>query len=258
MSNEAEAEGLHTPIELSRARALIASVFAGASYSDSISDSIEGTEELGVSRRGFTYGETGLLSTLALLRAAELPSYCCKCGHGGLPDRRCTTCGLRPSGAAIVDLGSGIGNVVVGASLLVAAALVRASSVRGVELLPTLHRVATLAVADMHARFSAAAASDLLRLPNALPLCDVCCADLGQHDISDADVCYLCSTAFTIELIAAWADHASRALRPGSRAITLSTPLCSPQFEVERCVRCELSWGPEVAYVQRRDRKSVV
>eukprot|EP00966_Prymnesium_polylepis_P064926 1506140-Prymnesium_polylepis.1 len=89
-------------------------------------------------------------------------------------------------------------------------------------------------------------------LPGRLPPCSVLCADLASHDITDADVCYLCSTAFTKELLATWTAHAAKQLRAGSRAITLSSPLDSHSFEVERCVQCGVSWGMETAYVHRR------
>jgi hypothetical protein len=197
--------------ELGAANAVFRSLFEHLDISDAIVLSAEGTAELGLDRYGYTYGETGLQVVLRILRAADLPSYCCACANGGLPDRRCGTCGLRPAGAAIVDLGSGAGNVVVGMSLLVAGALARASSVRGVELLPTLHRAAAAVVDALHAKF----ASDLPNsdLPNSdlpcelagarslsapLPACSVRCADLLQHDLSDEDVCYLCSTAFPV------------------------------------------------------------
>ena len=210
-------ETLDDDTELLSARTIYSSVFAHLSLSDAIEMSGEGTSELDISRAGFTYGETGLQSILALLRAVDLSSFCCKCGGAAAmhKHKRCGICGRRRDGANIVDYGSGVGNVVIGAALLVAAGLVRASSVRGVELLPTLHRAASATVDDLLQRFRTThtTGEQLLRAP--LPVVEVFCADLASSPyLADADVCYLCSTAFPRELVERWSIGAAAHLLP--------------------------------------------
>ena len=94
----------------------------------------------GLSRESFTYGETPVAATLQLLRAACLNSYNCTCANGHADPRvHCATCGRRPGGASVLDLGSGVGNVVISAALLIAASLVvPCAFVSGVQLLPAL------------------------------------------------------------------------------------------------------------------------
>ena len=71
--------------------------------------------------------------------------------------------------------------------------------------------------------------------------------------MSDADIVYLCSTAFPPELVQRWAVHAAPQLRSGSRVVTLSRPLRHERFELERIeLSCGLSWGNEHAYVSRK------
>ena len=91
-------------------------------------------------------------------------------------------------------------------------------------------------------------------LPLPLPAMGSTCADLAEFDLSDADVCYLCSTAFTHEMLERWSAHAARSLRAGSRVITLSKPLSHRAFELERSLRCDTSWtgdSDEPAFVHR-------
>lgn len=152
-----------------------------------------------------------------------------------------------------MDLGSGIGNVVVGTALLVAAALVRASSVRGIELLPPLHRAASAALHAMECQFRDPDFAGCALLPMALPACALRCADLADADVSDADIVYMCSTAFPAELLQRWVVHAAAQLRSGARVVTLSRPLLHERFELEHiALSCDVSWGREHAYVSRK------
>jgi hypothetical protein len=239
----------------------VCTIFDGL-FSRSLADNIElstaGTAELKLTRRGWTYGETNLESLLLMLRAADLPSYCCTCS---LPPAdhhaRCERCGKRAAGAVILDLGSGCGNVVVAVALMVASTLLpTAAVVRGIELLPTLHRAAAKSVSELQARFRSAEAAGTSLLPARLPHTEVCCDDLAVHDFSDADVCYLCSTAFTSGYITRWCAHAARTLRPGSRVVCLSVPLPHSAFALEASLACETSWGCERAFVHRVQRSS--
>eukprot|EP00966_Prymnesium_polylepis_P148543 3431356-Prymnesium_polylepis.1 len=103
MSHESEERSAIDSFELSAVRAIFTSLYASSCYSDSIELSGAGTEELDISRRGFTYGETGLQSMLTLLRSADLPSFCCKClaRQQRRANSRCATCGLQLDGAAM-------------------------------------------------------------------------------------------------------------------------------------------------------------
>ena len=221
MCDETERLIADDPEELAVVRSLFCALFASRTLSDCIELSIEGTGELNLNRRGFTYGETGLKALLTMLQAAELQSYCCNCVplRALAGDQRCTECGRRFAGAAVVDLGSGIGNLVVGAALLAAAKLVRVSSVCGVELLPPLHHAAVAIISELTSRGD----SGRVSLPAPLPPCRLACEDLTMFDISDADVCYLCSTIMTNETINRFSDHAAATMRLGSRGKT--TPL---------------------------------
>ena len=247
MADEAERDDLAPdPEELQSIRGLFTNLYSSLSLSDCVELSIEGTTQLDIDRSGFTYGETGLQALLHMLRAANLPSYCCMCERQPIiATRRCQHCGHRPAGPAIVDLGSGIGNLVVGAALLTAAKLVRASSVRGVELLLPLHEAAESVVADLKSRVASGAAV----LPGPLPPCRVERGDLTTHDVSDTDVVYLCSTVFPNETLAAWSEHAAKTMRIGSRVITPAFPLSHTCFEVERTMKADCSWGTETFYV---------
>lgn len=261
---DADAETLFTnaavndPPELSALRPIFDRL-TGRPIGEGVELSNAGTNELDISRKGFTYGETGLVTLMRVLEAADLPSFCCVCiqfqgsAEAAAAEERCGLCDKRQRGARITDCGSGTGNLVVGACLLVAAGLARASRVRGVELLPTLHGAAASTLREMRAQFAAAASSGHMLLPLPLPSCDVVCADLASHDLSDVDILYLCSTAFTPELVASFASHAAHELRPGSRVITLSRAISHPAFELERCMHsCRVSWGAETAYVHRK------
>jgi hypothetical protein len=234
-------------------RAILDKLFEGIDLSDSIELSNAGTAELGVSRRGFTYGETHLDSLLQILLAADLPSFRCKCiSHHGSPFERCETCGLRPVGANVVDLGSGSGKVVVSIALLTAAKMLDGvAAVHGIEVLAPLHHAAATTLQELNERFRAADAAEAPLLSTPLPTCRLVLADLTRHDLADADVCYMCSTAFTAELIEQWCEHAVRTLRPGSVVISLSARLPHRAFALETTLPCEASWGPERAYVHR-------
>ena len=229
-------------------RQILDRVFAARELSDSVELSNAGSAALGLSRSGLTYGETELPSLLRVLRLAELPSYCCACTSGrAAPHLRCAHCGRRPAGAAIFDLGSGMGNVVAAVAAMAAARLISVHAVRGVELLPTLHSASRDSLAEL--RLLCAHPDTVLPVP--LPPCGVVCADLTNFDISDADVIYMCCTAFRAETLRTWSVHAAATLRPGSRVITISKPLTHAAFALERTVACEASWGPETAYVHR-------
>ena len=46
-----------------------------------------------------------------------------------------------------------------------------------------------------------------------------------------------------------FAERAAERLRPGSRVVTLASPLANPAFRTEGVVKCINSWGDEDAFV---------
>jgi signal transduction histidine kinase len=87
-------------------------VFEHTTMSDCISLSIEGTQQLDINREGFTYGESSLRAVYEVMSSIDLSAFAQ--ADGGELDCR------RRTGAVVYDLGSGIGNVVVGVALLAA------------------------------------------------------------------------------------------------------------------------------------------
>ena len=175
------------------------------------------------------------------MRGVDLSVYECRCSGD-----------TRPGGAHIVDLGSGIGNVVVAFALLAAAgeARGRVARVGGVELLPRLHAVAKAAVRSLLAQDQ-----EEQSLPLPLPPCAVRCGDLltdGDNAMADADLVYMTTTLFDDEFMARFAEKAADTLRSGSRVVTLSTPLQHEAFEVEARIPICNSWGEEAAVVNVR------
>lgn len=258
------------------------------------------TRELKLGRDGFTYGETNLASVWRLWSATDLGQYSCCCattggattsreerpgkiGAGGLAHviacngrtgwafsddvsrhrRRCALCGRRVFGAAIVDLGSGIGNVVAATALIEASGALgdgqRIGSVIGVELLPRLHAAGEAAVARLRSHWAdASASSAAATMPTmpaarrALPPCELQLGNLLEFRLEDTDVVYMASTVFEDHTVRQFASRAAEALRPGSRVVTLASPLAHEAFAVERVVPCVNSWGEEDAYVNVR------
>jgi len=217
---------------------------------DAVKLSVEGTAALGIGRDGFTYGETALSSVWRILDAIDLRAYSCVCQSNAENTdlTRCPHCGQRPAGAVVADLGSGLGNVVVGVALLSASGGLRGrvAAVHGVELLPTLHDAAAIAVAKMGTVLTAAA------LQKTAPCCLLHCVDLEAFDLEQVDIVYMASTVFEPPLMERFAARAAAALPPGARVITLATPLEHPDFAPERVVACRNSWGHEDAYINVR------
>lgn len=210
---------------------------------------------------GLAYGETAIESVWRILRGVDLSVFTCTCSGdtsaAAAPEReRCAICGRRRVGAHILDLGSGIGNVVVAFALLAAAGEARGqvARVEGVELLPRLHAVAEAAVRTLLAQdFEIQPPARPLPLP--LPHCAVRCGDLmtdGENALADADLVYMTTTLFDDDFLARFAVLAADTLRSGSRVVTLSTPLQHEAFETEARIPICNSWGEEAAVVNVR------
>lgn len=238
MSDEAEkyadAALASDPAPVAAVREAYHTVFEHTTMSDCISLSIEGTQQLDINREGFTYGESSLRAVYEVMSSIDLSAFAQ--ADGGEQD------GRRRTGAVVYDLGSGIGNVVVGVALLAASgALCGVAEVHGVELLPTLHAAAEEALA----RLPAAAGS----FAPSLPPTAVHCSDLLVHDFARADVVYMASTVFQSRVLAEFAELAARVLRAGTRVITLHEPLHHAAFAHERVLESTNSWGRETMHV---------
>lgn len=229
-------------------------LFAHLSLSDALCLSVEGTERQKLDRTAFanfTYGESSLAALPHVLAALDLPSYRCCCGAGGAAHGAlCSGCGRRGGGAVVFDLGSGVGNVVVGVALLAAAGQASLAAVHGVELLAPLHDAADAVLGRLRGRFEGVGAASPLPAP--LPECGAHCADLLLFDWSGADVIYMASTVFTSEMMEQIARQGAERLAEGARVVTLKTPLTHPAFLLEATLSVEMSWGAELAHIQRR------
>ena len=241
--------------EVARVRPFYRQTFANVSLDDAVKMSVDGTAALGIGRDGFTYGETTLSSVWRIFSRIDFSDYS-SCFEGGSDDVQADDPqGSRPrEGAVVVDLGSGIGNVVVGVALLCAAGVLEGaiSAVRGVELLPTLHEAAAEALAGLVEWAEHSAGAGSFELPRALPQCSVLCVDLEQFELADVDVVYMASTVFEPPLLERFARRAAAALRPGARVVTLASRLDHPAFSAEVVVPCMNSWGEEDAYINLR------
>ena len=114
---------------LAAVRPVYHSLFADVKLSDALSTSAADAATLTCSSGGgFSYGETAIESVWRLFNRLPLQEY--------------------SEGATVVDLGSGIGNVVAAIALLGASGELsgRIARVQGVELLPSLHAIAADAI----------------------------------------------------------------------------------------------------------------
>ena len=219
---------------LAAIRPIFRSIYSFIDLSTAVTYSSEDTRALKLGRDGFTYGETSLSSVRRVLDAVDLSSF--------------------PSGATILDLGSGIGNVVAAVALLAASGALgngHITCVRGVELLPSLHGAALEACKRLRAWAEDAAgrAQHSLHLSSPLPRIELECSDLEHADLSEVDVVYMASTVFEDDVIQRFTARAAASLKPGAKVVTLASPLRHPAFGVQGVVGCNNSWGEEDAYV---------
>lgn len=239
MSAEVDEPPVDTEPALLLVRPTYSNLFRDLSLSDAVEMSIEGTLALKRDREGFTYGETSLASVLSVMKRIDLAAH-------------------YPGGAQFVDLGSGIGNVVVGVALLSAAGALsgRISAITGVELLQPLHAAAERAVSAMISR---APSSSAPSLPLPLPPCSVICADIADFDmLHEMDVVYMASTVFENSVMTRFTERAAEVLRPNSRVITLHEPLKHDAFVTEAMVACANSWGDEQAFINVKRAASAI
>lgn len=143
-----------------------------------------------------------------------------------------------PARGRFVDLGSGLGKVVMTAALALPG-----MQCCGIELLGYRHRLAQERLQAMLAAGDAASAA-ALRARIALTQ-----QDMFEADLRDADMVYIYSTCFA-SLMERLSDKLARELAPGALVSTATFPLQHPAFELVR--RFELAWTP--VYLQRRRR----
>lgn len=126
--------------------------------------------------------------------------------------RACPNAG---EGREFVDLGSGLGKMVIVAAL--SGLFERA---RGVELLTELHEAATSA----RAAFDDALARGDGEVIEAARACEVTLdeGDLLNYDVSSADVVYIHATCFTPQLLSALALKLASELKTGARVMIMS------------------------------------
>lgn len=208
---------------LALVRPVLGNLFSRCKPADILAQSASDAASLKLSkgRTNFGYGETSVESIWRIVRVLDLSAY------------------TRPGGANVVDLGSGVGNVVAAIALLAAAGVVngRVARVNGVELLPNLCNVATEAIDALPAE------APPLALP--LPQCSIHCGDILEYDLTDADVVYVTTTLFDSGFMEKLAQRAASLLASCSRVVTVATPLEHEAFEVERRVPTCNSWGEE-------------
>ena len=113
-----------------------------------------------------------------------------------------------PDGCNVIDLGSGTGRMVLCAAI----AFPKASRVKGVELVPTLHDAAV----KTHAKLStAASASDMPIAP-----VELLCGDVLEEEWSNADLVLMTSLCFPPNLVALLQQKA-RGLKPGAKLVCM-------------------------------------
>lgn len=149
---------------------------------------------------------------------------------------------LPPQGH-FIDLGSGLGKVVMSAALAFPG--LRCT---GVELLNYRHEMAQVRLAKMLAagaaesRFVAAAVASRIRLLQ---------QDMFDADISDASLVYIYSTCFA-PLMDRLAEKLARELKPGALVTTVTFPLQHPAFElVKQFAPPKVAWTTVFLYRRR-------
>ena len=128
-------------------------------------------------------------------------------------------------GDVFVDLGSGLGKMV-----LAAASGKVFGECRGIEILPELHDKANQALEEL------AGSLELTR-------CKLVCGDMLGHAVADADVVFSFATCFDTNIMAALETKLATEMKPGARLI-----LVSKQVSQANASSFD-PWGPEGGYV---------
>ncbi|EEH54407.1 uncharacterized protein MICPUCDRAFT_51323 [Micromonas pusilla CCMP1545] len=122
-------------------------------------------------------------------------------------------------GDIFLDLGSGLGKMVVAQSLTRDFA-----ECWGVEILPELHDAAM----DAPGKLRAAMGDDAF---DALPEVDLRRGDMLAADVSDADVIYCYATVFAAQVVSRLQAKLAAEMKPGARLVMISKQMESPEFD---------------------------
>lgn len=137
-------------------------------------------------------------------------------------------------GEVFYDLGSGGGK-----TLLFAALSFPFSKCVGVELLADLVGTAKTHLAKLQ--------QDVTTMPFIEQpfnkIVDFINDDFLKTDFSDADIIYTYSTCFGEELMQNMGNHLGAQLKTGSRVITITKQLSSPQFTLTKQGKYPMEWG---------------
>jgi len=160
-------------------------------------------------------------------------------GIAGILDRLRNLHNFPTDGANFVDLGSGIGNVVLAAALLEP----KLRTVSGVEVLSHLHKIAVEAgsryekICDFHPRLG-------------FHLGDAANFRWASPDIPT--LVFMHATGFSDELLHDLATHAEKYLAPESVVVALTLRLPSAAFDVIDRFEVPCSWGSATTVILRR------
>lgn len=175
----------------------------------------EARDAAGLTRADFVYGEFPASELLSLLE--------------GLPLRE---------GGVFLDLGAGVGQVV-----LTAALTGRFAEVRGVELIPALCAVSR--------QCAAALLETQPTLPLPLPRIVLEEGDLCSVDLSSVDVVFAYATCFSDALCERIAAR-SLVCRPGTWFLSVTRPLDAPLLAPRHTFSASLPWGTSTVWTYQR------
>jgi trans-aconitate methyltransferase len=146
-------------------------------------------------------------------------------------------------GEVFYDLGSGGGRVVLYAALSFPFA-----TIRGIEMLAELDKVAQSQLKLMYKKASSASGFDCSKIGNI----DFIQGDFTKFDVSDADIIYVASTCFEPKLMHGMADALATQVKPGTRVITATKSLPSDSFKINETKLYPMEWGQVTIYFQEK------
>jgi hypothetical protein len=150
---------------------------------------------------------------------------------------------LLPPQGHFIDLGSGLGKVVLSAALAFPG-----MRCTGVELLGYRHAMAQARLAAM---LAAGAAEDPRAADSVGARVRLLQQDLFATDVSDATLVYIYSTCFA-SLMGRLAEKLASEMRPGAMVTTVTVPLQHPSFELVRhFAPQEVAWSTVFLYRRR-------
>lgn len=150
-----------------------------------------------------------------------------------------------PAQGRFIDLGSGLGKVVMTAALALPG-----MRCTGVELLEYRHRMAQARLADM---LAAGRAEDAAMADDIAARVRLLQQDMFEADVSDASLVFIYSTCFA-PLMDRLGEKLARELPPGALVTTTTFPLLHPAFEpVQQFAAPSVAWTTVFLYRRRGD-----